>query len=357
VADAEPLITVIIPTFRRPKLLRRAILSVLSQTFPAFQVCVYDNASNDDTKTVVSELAKTDSRIRYYCHKENIGAIANFNYGLKEVNTPFFSFLSDDDVLLPNFFECAMRALRSNAEVMFYAGSTVMSDGDKITRIARERGPFGHFPPPDSLVEIVDGWRDGLAWTSIVFRSEVIGRVGTLDTKIVIGADTDFQLRIAAHHAIIMSKEPGAIYVYHNQSYFQYFPNISLIWSGFQRLCNKIMSDESLPLDVRVYVKTQLNEFLCAYLNVLGERARTRGESDNVPAITELQARICNNKTKSRIQIGMSKLKELSDLAFGIVSCLRRVFLLITSFRATLARKRRQKQLQERYGKYLQYLQ
>jgi hypothetical protein len=66
VTNVEPVITVIIPTFRRPKLLRRAILSVLSQTFTAFQVCVHNYALNDDTKTVISKLAKTDSRIRYY---------------------------------------------------------------------------------------------------------------------------------------------------------------------------------------------------------------------------------------------------------------------------------------------------
>jgi glycosyltransferase involved in cell wall biosynthesis len=92
VIDAEPLITVIIPTFRRPKLLRRAILSVLNQTFSAFQVCVYDDASNDNTQKVVTELAEADSRIKYYCHEQNIGVVENFNYGLKEVNTPFFRF-------------------------------------------------------------------------------------------------------------------------------------------------------------------------------------------------------------------------------------------------------------------------
>jgi len=53
----EPLITTIIPTYRRPKLLRRAIKSVLGQTFPHFQVCVYDNASGDETPDVVAEIS------------------------------------------------------------------------------------------------------------------------------------------------------------------------------------------------------------------------------------------------------------------------------------------------------------
>lgn len=45
----EPIITAVIPTYRRPRLLRRAIKSVLAQTYPHFQVCVYDNASGDET--------------------------------------------------------------------------------------------------------------------------------------------------------------------------------------------------------------------------------------------------------------------------------------------------------------------
>jgi glycosyltransferase involved in cell wall biosynthesis len=103
--ESKPLITTIIPTYRRPKLLRRAIKSVLNQTYPHFQVCVYDNASWDETADVVAEIAKKDARVKYHCHAENIGAIRNFNYGMVHVNTPFFSFLSDDDILFQNLMK------------------------------------------------------------------------------------------------------------------------------------------------------------------------------------------------------------------------------------------------------------
>ena len=41
----RPLITTVIPTYRRPHMLQRAIRSVLDQTYPHFKICVYDNAS------------------------------------------------------------------------------------------------------------------------------------------------------------------------------------------------------------------------------------------------------------------------------------------------------------------------
>ncbi len=265
-ADAEPLITVIIPTFRRPKLLRRAILSVLSQTFSAFQVCVYDNASNDDTQKVVTELAKTDSRIKYHCHKENIGAAVNFDFGLKKVSTPFFSFLSDDDLLLPSFLEAAMRSFSANHDAMFFAGLTIMVEDSKVVNVTKENGLYGYFSPPDGLMEILN--TGGLIWTSIVFRSGVIDCVGRLDHETGIWFDNDFVLRIAARFPITISNEPSAIFALHEQSLSTAACDCSLIWPGFQHMVDKIISDKCLSEDVRIQAQNKLIEWLRYTLKV-----------------------------------------------------------------------------------------
>ena len=73
-SETTPQITTIIPTYRRPHLLRRAIQGVLNQTYSDFQVCVYDNASGDETAQVVAEFAARDNRVKYHCHSQNIGA-------------------------------------------------------------------------------------------------------------------------------------------------------------------------------------------------------------------------------------------------------------------------------------------
>ena len=89
---SAPIITTILPTFRRPRLLRRAIRSALNQTYPHLEVRVYDNASGDETPEVVAELARQDARVKYHCHPTNIGAARNFLYGMERVDTPFFFF-------------------------------------------------------------------------------------------------------------------------------------------------------------------------------------------------------------------------------------------------------------------------
>jgi glycosyltransferase involved in cell wall biosynthesis len=110
--QTDPVITTVIPTYRRPDMLRRAIRSVLDQTYPYLKICVYDNASNDETPEVVRTLALQDSRIHYHCHPENIGTQDNFIFGLSQADTPFVHLISDDDFLLPDFFAQATSALK-----------------------------------------------------------------------------------------------------------------------------------------------------------------------------------------------------------------------------------------------------
>src|SRR6516165_1449212 len=97
-------ITTVIPTFRRPTLLGRAIRSVLRQTNRDCAVTVFDNASGDETRDVVAAIAAEDPRVSYHCQSRNVGIVANFISAMQSVQSPYFSVLSDDDVLFPEFF-------------------------------------------------------------------------------------------------------------------------------------------------------------------------------------------------------------------------------------------------------------
>ncbi len=76
---AEPMVTTVLTTFRNPKLLVRAIKSVLSQKFSDFRLSVYDDASGDDTESVVAKIAAGDSRITYHRHPTNVPRTSPFS--------------------------------------------------------------------------------------------------------------------------------------------------------------------------------------------------------------------------------------------------------------------------------------
>ena len=85
-------VTTIIPTKCRPLLLKRAIESVVTQTYPRLRLAIYDNASGDETPDIVRSFANQDPRIHLYTHPQAVSSGENFQFGLQQVTTPFFSF-------------------------------------------------------------------------------------------------------------------------------------------------------------------------------------------------------------------------------------------------------------------------
>ena len=71
-----PLVSVLIPTYNRKELLKRAINSVLNQTYKNIEIYVTDNASTDGTFEVMQELLKNDKRIIYNKREKNTGSIS-----------------------------------------------------------------------------------------------------------------------------------------------------------------------------------------------------------------------------------------------------------------------------------------
>jgi GT2 family glycosyltransferase len=207
-------ITTVIPTYRRPELLERAIRSVLRQTYPELQVWVFDNASGDETGAVVARLAAEDARVHYHCHPENIGMTANFTYALEHVETPYFSILADDDYLLPAFFETAMAGFAEHPDAMFSAGSVVsMTEEGQVTHVSMslwER--TGYFAAPDGLFEWTIPKHPDI--TGLLFRREVLSEVGSLDPTLL-NADYDLEWRIIARFPYVVSREPCVVSVVH----------------------------------------------------------------------------------------------------------------------------------------------
>jgi glycosyltransferase involved in cell wall biosynthesis len=96
----EPKISVCIPVFNREDYIGDALSSVLEQDFKDFEVIVVDNHSNDNTRDIVTEYCKKDSRFILYENTENIGMVGNFNRCLEYARGEYLKFLCSDDLFL-----------------------------------------------------------------------------------------------------------------------------------------------------------------------------------------------------------------------------------------------------------------
>jgi glycosyltransferase involved in cell wall biosynthesis len=241
----SPLITAIIPTYRRPQLLRRAICSVLEQEDAQLQVCVYDNDSGDETADVVAALAAKDSRVIYHRHPTNIGGLANFLFGMSHVETPFFSLLSDDDYLLPGFYRRALAGLSEEPRAMCWAGMTLSVDEKGVVWDARVRHWLreGLHEAPGGFMAMTGGMAP--TWTGILFRREVLDLVGMLDPEVLGPSDLEYLLRLAARFPYVLQKHPSAVFTLNSSSFSATQP-MSSFWPGWKRMLEKFSIDDAL---------------------------------------------------------------------------------------------------------------
>jgi glycosyltransferase involved in cell wall biosynthesis len=343
----QPLITTIIPTYRRPHLLKRAITSVLNQTYPNFQVCIYDNASGDETAQIVKEISQKDPRVHYYCHSENIGMVKNFNFGLQQVNTPYFSFLCDDDILLPNFYEKALEGFQKYPEAGFVATQTIIASDKKVVNISGEGYEEKLYQPPDGLLQMtVLGL---LTWIGILFRKEVIDKVRLLDEKVGGPADLDFELRASSVFSYTVIKSLGAIF-YHNEL------SLSSNWSmvepleGFKIILEKIKNNKDIPLSVREIVYQNIERYVIREIWRGGINDLTKKRYNEAKKISESLKNDFNENLKANIVYNTAKLCEFSDAFYYLLIGLNWI-------RKSVNPKRRmkEKRLQKMYGQYLEY--
>jgi GT2 family glycosyltransferase len=352
VTPSTPLITTIIPTYRRPQLLRRAIGSVLAQSYPYFQIFVYDNASGDETATVVRALAKADPRVKYHCHPENIGGFKNFVYGMERVETPFFSLLSDDDVLLPDMYQVALAGIDGFPEAMISAAPTIQVDeqAQRVLCVPILSWRAGLYTPPAGMLAMLQD-RHLPVWTGMLFRREVLEKVGNLDEKVRDTSDLDFQLRIAAHFPIVVSLKPVAIHVIHSGCQHA-TGTFEERYGGWPRMIRKISTDETIPYHARRQAADVLNEYLKTYLSRTVLSFIVRGEWENVDkAIDMLQ-----NHYHPTLRCSLLSVLARTCRSIPPVHVLLKGVRAVKRFVVPIVPDPSGKQLQSSYGAYVRYL-
>lgn len=103
------LVSVIIPTFNRAPLVVEAIRSAQAQTYPAKQIIVIDDGSQDDTMQVVAQF----EGIEYY-RQENKGQAVARNLGLHYAKGEYIATLDSDDVWGEEFLTCSIKCLEKH---------------------------------------------------------------------------------------------------------------------------------------------------------------------------------------------------------------------------------------------------
>lgn len=302
IPSAQPLITTVIPTYRRPAMLRRAIRSVLNQTFRDFRVCVYDNASGDETGAVVEEFQRQDPRVEYVCRPTNIGAFANFVGGANRVKTPFFSFLSDDDLMLPNLYEDALKGFQRYPQAGLSTLAVVHVRASGFVNVTLLGWPEGPLLPPDGGFRILRDCDPGLS--ALLIRREVWQEFGGFDERAEPSSEVDFQLRVAMQVPLVVSRKIGAILVLHSESATRK-TELATVWPGWpplRLLTDRLGRDISLPTAVKKQALAILSDRMKRVLVSQGiVRSASKHKWRDAERAADLLVQECRESRVSRI--------------------------------------------------------
>lgn len=111
-SNLKPLVSVYIPTHNRAKLLERAVMSVLNQTYKNIEVIICNDASQDNTEVVLTKFANMDSRVRFISNESPQGACYSRNRCINLASGEFITGLDDDDEFMPERIERFVNIVR-----------------------------------------------------------------------------------------------------------------------------------------------------------------------------------------------------------------------------------------------------
>jgi glycosyltransferase involved in cell wall biosynthesis len=200
----EPLVSVCLPTYNGESFVADAIDSVLKQTYRHFELIVIDDGSSDRTTDIVTRMAKTDQRIKFYKNPKNLGLFENYNECMRRAAGTYIKLFAQDDIFQPTILEQMVSVLESDKNIALVTCAKEWLDGDgklvapvtpnekKITRrFETDMRLEGRFVMRESLRDLVNWLGEPC---TIMFRKKDAGT--GFDTRFKQIGDLDFAYRL-----------------------------------------------------------------------------------------------------------------------------------------------------------------
>ena len=184
------LLTAVVTTFARPSMAKRAVQSVLDQTYESVEVIVVEDGSRTGIDHWLEEL-KIES-VRYFCHEKNRGLAAARNTGISNARGGYIAFLDDDDEWLPEKLARQIDLLKRKDDTcaVVYCGALLLSEEGRVVgqNLPQLQGDIRSAIRNRGLFTVP---------SSCVFRRAALDRVGGYDETLSSHIDHDIWFQLA----------------------------------------------------------------------------------------------------------------------------------------------------------------
>ena len=187
------LISIILPTFNHAKFLKKAIESVINQSYINWELIIIDNNSTDETFEIVNSYS--DRRIKYSKIHNNGVIAASRNLGIRLSNGSWIAFIDSDDWWTNNKLSKSVEYINTNKFDLIYHDLFLVykSNQNSFKKLARSRNLY--FPIFEDL--LLNG--NGILNSSVLVRKVLLEEVGLISCDInkITWEDYDCWLRIS----------------------------------------------------------------------------------------------------------------------------------------------------------------
>tara|TARA_Y100000741_G_scaffold331778_1_gene287326 strand:- start:477 stop:1313 length:837 start_codon:yes stop_codon:yes gene_type:complete len=255
-------ISVIIPTFNRLDLLKRAIDSVLNQSIKPYDIIVVDDGSTDGTSEMIQHKYKSINLIQ----QKNSGVSAARNNGIKNAQGDWIALLDSDDEWEKNKLEEQVNNLTDNPKYEFcHTNEIWIRNGIRVNQKKRHK-KYGGFIF-DKCLDICR-----ISPSSVLFNKNILNHVGWFDEKLPVCEDYDLWLRITADYEILFIDKPLIVkYGGHNDQLSQ---SVEAIERFRIKALQSLLENSDLSKNNRIHAITMIIKKLNIYLNGLVKRKK-----------------------------------------------------------------------------------
>lgn len=124
------LVSIITPCYNGAKYIGETIDSVISQTYPDWEMIIVDDGSKDNSAQIVREYAEKDSRITLV-QQENAGSAAARNNGIRRAEGQYMALLDADDLWHPDFLEKQIAFMKEKDAVCVFCSYRRIDENSK----------------------------------------------------------------------------------------------------------------------------------------------------------------------------------------------------------------------------------
>ena len=190
---SRPVVTVICLCYNHEKFVEEAIRSVWLQTFSSIQLIIVDDASLDNSVSIIKRLIEDKPEVIFIANDKNLGSCQSFNIALRHAIGDYIIDLAADDVLMPSRVMIGLETLEkagSDFGVQFSDAEIISETGNHLYYHS-EKFPHHTIPQGDIYKNLID--RYFICSPTMMFKREALTYMGGYDEAL---AYEDFDLWI-----------------------------------------------------------------------------------------------------------------------------------------------------------------